>query len=229
MRRYQELFDHAIQNEIGSLIGTLQRRPLPEAVDSTMATFRALNMLNTRYIIYNPEAPPLVNKSELGNAWFVNEIKTVPNADAEMNAVLSFNPAGQAVVDERFTSALGGLKLTPDSTAKISLTEYRANYLKYVSSAATEQLAVFSEVYYDKGWQAYIDGAPAPHFRVDYILRAMRIPAGNHTVEFKFHPKSYFMGEKVSLACSLLMVLMVIGMGVWEWKKRDKGQGTKEY
>jgi hypothetical protein len=212
MRRYQELFDHNIEKEIASLIGTFQKRPVPVALDSTMATLSTLNMLNTRYIIYNSEAPPLVNKHELGNAWFVHEVKMVANADEEM--------AYEAVVDKRFISSLEGLKLSYDSTAHISLTEYRANYLKYSSSASADQLAVFSEIYYDKGWQAYIDGHPVPHFRTNYILRAMRVPSGNHTIEFKFHPRSYFMGEKVSMACSLLLILMVLGTGFWEWKKR---------
>jgi hypothetical protein len=220
MRRYQELFDHNIEKEITSLIGTFQKRPVPVALDSTMATLSTLNMLNTRYIIYNSEAPPLVNKHELGNVWFVHEVKMVANADEEMAAISAFNPAYEAVVDKRFISSLEGLKLTYDSTARISLTEYRANYLKYSSSASADQLAVFSEIYYDKGWQAYIDGQPVPHFRANYILRAMRVPSGNHTIEFKFHPRSYFMGEKVSMACSLLLILMVLGTGFWEWKKR---------
>ena len=90
MRRYQELFDHRIQNEISSLIGTLQKRPVPEAIDSTMATLGTLNMLNTRYIIYNPEAPPLVNKFETGNAWFADTIMVVPDADAEIEALARY-------------------------------------------------------------------------------------------------------------------------------------------
>lgn len=220
MRRYQELFDHNIQNEIGNLYNTFQKRPVPEAIDSTLATMNTLNMLNTRYIIYNTEAPPLVNKHELGNAWFVNELKMVSNADEEISAVSDFNPANEAVVDVRFNHLIEGLKLTTDSAANISLSEYRANYLKYTSTASVEQLAVFSEIYYDKGWQAYIDGQEAPHFRANYILRSMRIPAGNHTIEFKFHPKSYFLGEKVSLACSLLLILMLLGTGYREWKKK---------
>ena len=228
MRRYQELFDHTIENEIGSLINTFQKRPVPEAIDSTMATLSTLNMLNTRYIIYNAEAPPLVNKYELGNAWFVHEVKMVPNADEEMAAILTFNPANLAVVDERFIGQVKGLKLKADSTAVIALTEYRANYLKYSSAASTNQLAVFSEIYYDKGWQAFIDGKPVPHFRANYILRAMQVPSGKHTIEFKFHPRSYFLGEKVSLASSLLLILMVIGTGYFEFRKRDKGLGTRD-
>lgn len=219
MRRFQEIFDHYIQDEMMRLVETLQQRPVPEAIDSTMASFNALNMLNTRYIIYNPEAPPLVNKSELGNAWFVNKVAIVPDADAEIAAISDLDPANEAVVDARFSSNLEGFTPTEDSAATIVLVEYRANYLKYVSSSGTEQLAVFSEVYYDKGWEAYIDGNPVPHFRADYLLRSMRIPEGKHTVEFRFHPKSYFIGEKVSLASSLLLILLAIGTGYREWKK----------
>jgi hypothetical protein len=226
MRRYQELFDHCLGDEINTLIGTMQKRFVPEALDSTLATLGTMNMLNTRYIIYNTEAPPLVNRHETGNAWFVQKITMVNNADEEIAAISNFNPAEVAIVDTRFTDALQGFTAVPDSTASIDLMEYRANYLKFSSKAATEQLAVFSEIYYDKGWQAYIDEKPVEHFRADYILRSMRIPAGNHIIEFKFHPRSYFMGEKISLASSLLLLLLIVGTGFWEYKKgtRDKGQ-----
>jgi hypothetical protein len=223
MRRYQELFDHSIEGELNSLIGTLQKRPRPEAVDSTFATLGTLNMLNTRYIIYNTDAPPLVNRHELGNAWFVNKYTIVPNADAEILAVSSgLKPGEEAVIDARYENVVKPLTLVPDSSAHISLTEYRANYLKYSAIASSEQLAVFSEVYYDKGWQAFIDGKPAPYFRADYLLRAMKVPAGKHTIEFKFHPNSYFMGEKVSLASSLLLILLAFGTAWMEWRRREK-------
>jgi hypothetical protein len=211
-----------------SLGNTLQKRPVPEAVDSTMATLNALNMLNTRYIIFNPEAPPLVNDYELGNAWFVQKVITVPNADDEIAAITTFKPASEAIVDQRFSGNLAGLKIVPDSTAKISLTEYRANYLKYTSNASSEQLAVFSEIYYDKGWRAFVDGKEVPHFRADYILRAMRVPAGSHTIEFKFHPNSYFMGEKISFASSLILILLALGAGWMEWKKATADKGKKD-
>jgi hypothetical protein len=220
MRRYQELYDHYIQNEIVNLIGTLQKRPLPEAVDSTLATLTALNIMNTRYIIYNTEAPPLVNPNKLGNAWYVQSVRTVNNADEEIAALAGLNPLNEVIVDKSFNEYIEGITLVPDTSARITLTEYRANYLKYVSNAASEQLAVFSEIYYDKGWQAFIDGKPVPHFRADYILRAMKVPAGNHTIEFRFHPKSYFIGEKISLASSLILVLLISGMVWMELKKR---------
>jgi len=228
MRRYQELFDHSIQNELTSLVTTLQKRPSPEAVDSTLATLGTLNMLNTRYIIYNTEAPPLVNRHELGNAWFVSKYTIVPNADAEIEAVSSgLKPGEEAVIDARFENEVKDLTLVPDSAARISLTEYRANYLKYSSSTSKDHLAVFSEVYYDKGWQAYIDGKPASHFRANYLLRAMRVPKGNHTIEFRFHPNSYFMGEKVSMASSLLLLLLALGIGWREWKKKVRSKSKE--
>jgi hypothetical protein len=222
MRRFQELYDHHVQDEIMRLIGTFQKRPVPAALDSTLATLNALNLLNTRYFIYNAEAPPLVNKSELGNAWFIDEIRTVNNADEEISAIGTIDPSAEAIVDEKFNSYLDSFDPEPDSSGKIELTEYRANYLKYSSSAKSEQFAVFSEVYYDKGWQAYIDGKPVPHIRADYLFRSMRIPAGTHVIEFKFHPRSYYIGEKVSLASSFIMLLLAIGLFYKEYRKNNK-------
>ena len=230
MRRFQELFDHRLQQEITSLIGTMQRRMDPFSIDSTLATLGTLNMLNTRYIIYNAEAPPLVNLHKLGNAWFVDSAMLVQNADAEIAALNTIDPAREAVIDTRYREALKDFNPVNDNTAVISLTEYRANYLKYTSVSSSEQLAVFSEIYYDKGWQAYVDGQPVPHFRANYLLRAMRVPSGSHTIEYKFHPKSYFIGEKISLASSLVLILLLLGTGWIEYRKsgRDKGQGTRD-
>jgi len=221
MRRFQELYDHYIQNEIMSLFAALQKKPVRiEAIDSVMATMNALNILNTRYIIYIPEAPPLVNRSEMGNAWFADEIIMVDNADEEISAIGNINPSSQVIVDKRFSSYINAFDPEPDSSARIILTEYRANYLKYSATTPSEQLAVFSEVYYDKGWQAYIDEKPVSHFRADYLLRAMRVPEGNHVIEFRFHPRSYYIGEKVSLASSLLLFLLALGVGYLEFKKK---------
>lgn len=222
MRRFQELFDKRIEQEITALINTMQKRMTPDAVDSTLATLNALNMLNTRYIIYNPEAPPLVNNHELGNAWFVDSLAFVPDADAEIAAVQAFHPSHTAIIHRQFAPFVEELELKKDTNSLISLVEYRANYLKYTCQSPVENLAVFSEVYYDKGWTAYIDGKQVPHFRVNYLLRAMRVPAGNHAIEFRFHPKSYYLGEKVSFASSLVLILLLIGTGYLEWQKKKK-------
>ena len=121
---------------------------------------------------------------------------------------------------------LEGFTPVPDSTADIYLAKYLPNHLTYRSNSNTEQLAVFSEIYYNKGWKAYIDGKEAPYFRADYLLRAMLVPAGKHTIEFKFHPRSYYTGEKISLAGSLLLILIVFG-AVWQEIRKKTTQSSQ--
>lgn len=195
-KRYQELIENQISKN----------------------NMEVLNMLNTKYIILpNKETnEPFVqrNPSALGNSWFVKDIKIVANADSELNALSSFNAAATAILDKRFAPAVSGLGTFTDSTAKITLESYAPNDLVYSSSSKQEGLAVFSEAYYDKGWKATIDGKETPHIRVNYVLRGLRIPQGNHKIEFKFEPEAYYTGEKISLAGSLLLfVLVIIAIG----------------
>jgi hypothetical protein len=156
----------------------------------------------------------------LGNAWFVNEIKWVKNADEELDALSDFDPAKTAVIDKRFEPELKGFLPIKDTTAMIKLVSYAPNDLKYQVNIHKDQLAVFSEIYYPKGWNAYVDGELKPHFRVNYVLRGMIVPAGKHLVEFKFEPRAYNIGEKVSFASSLLVILLVLGFIGFEIKKR---------
>jgi hypothetical protein len=193
LRRYQELFENQISGNNLAMI----------------------NMLNAKYIIVSTEENQLsarLNPGALGNAWYVKSYQLVADADAEMNALDNLDPSQEAVIDQRFGQHLEGFNLIFDSTATIRLNEYQPNYLSYESRAGSPQLAVFSEIYYDKGWNAFIDGEPVPHFRADYVLRAMTIPAGNHTVEFRFEPKRYFLGNKIALVASLLLILAAVGI-----------------
>lgn len=209
LRRYQDIIDHHIQNSIQNIITTLRTQPSDSALRVTFAKQGVLNMLNTKYIIYSPTTAPLQNRYALGNAWFVNDIKLVKNADEEIVAIGEVNPARTAVVDEKFKPELEGFTPQSDASASIKLLDYKPNDLKYETNAATEQLAVFSEIYYNKGWNAYIDGELKPHFGADYVLRAMRVPAGKHSIEFKFEPKPYYVGEKISLISCLLLFGLV--------------------
>lgn len=223
LKRYKELIDHQIDPNIQNIITTLNARPVESSIDSALAKQYALNMLNTKYIIYNKDAAPIINRNAYGNAWFVKEYKIVDNADAEIAAIGKINPKESAIVDKRFESQLQGWKVTADTTATISLISYQPNFLTYKTKAASEQLAVFSEIYYDKGWNAYVDGKLTPHFRTDYVLRAMRIPAGEHTVEFKFEPAVYETGERIALFSSLLLIGLVLGAFFKEWKASKEG------
>lgn len=135
----------------------------------------------------------------------------VNNADEEINALTDFVPTETAIYDKRFEDQVKGHMISKDTLATIVLTDYKPNHLTYKSVSEKEQLVVFSEIYYDKGWNAFIDGKLAPYFRADYVLRAMIVPAGNHTVEFKFEPKVYATGEKIAYASSILLVLLALG------------------
>jgi hypothetical protein len=169
-----------------------------------------LDMLNTKYFIVPDSLPgelkPVLRPSALGNAWFVNHIKYVEGADQEMSAITNFHPKDTAIVQNSFASQIGKLATALDTTASIELLKYHPDNLLYKYKSNTAALAVFAEIWYDKGWNAYVDGNKVPYFRANYILRAMKLPAGEHQVEFKFEPKSYLVGDKISLFASIILV-----------------------
>lgn len=229
LRRYQELIDHRLSGEINSIIASLREAKTPDDLMETFARIPSVNMLNTRYIIYNPEQPPLVNPFAYGNAWFVPRVEIVENADAEIAALNTIDPLQTAVVDKRFASDLAGFTPQPDSTATITLDSYRPNKLVYTSKTSSEQLAVFSEIYYQPGWVATIDGKPAPHFRADWILRAMLVPAGEHQIVFEFKPKGYVIASNISAYSSfLILLLLVFAVGYFVWKSVKQTQQEQE-
>ncbi|MCD6354472.1 MAG: YfhO family protein, partial [Prolixibacteraceae bacterium] len=216
LRRYNELIDHELTPEINQMIKSFQT---VTNADSIFAPLSAINMMNTRYLIYDLNKAPIVNPKALGNAWFVRRFKLVNNADEEIAALKNFDASSEAIIDKRFAQFVEGKNFQKDETGFIKLTEYQPNYLKYHAKAASGQLTVFSEIYYDKGWNAFVDGKPTPIFRVNYVLRAIILPAGEHTIEFRFKPKSYYTGNKISLASSFLLLLILAGFGFVEIRK----------
>ncbi|MEO8150673.1 MAG: YfhO family protein [Bacteroidia bacterium] len=188
LKRYQELIENQISNGNQSV----------------------LDMLNTKYFIMQnrqtgqPEAQ--MNPGACGSAWFVPEIKYVANADSEIKALDKFNPKEIVFIDERFKKDVGDFKPAFDSTASITLTVYDPNHVAYKSNATSEQFAVLSEIYYDKGWNAYIDDKPTTYVRCNYVLRGMKVPAGNHKIDFRFEPAVYITGERIAFAGSILLI-----------------------
>ncbi|RLD41028.1 MAG: hypothetical protein DRI86_14180, partial [Bacteroidetes bacterium] len=219
LQRYQDLIEEYIQPEIGAITGVLRSGLTQEKLESTLAKQQVLNMLNMKYIIYSPEAKPLINNSAFGNVWFADNIVMVANADEEIAALGNNNLANSAIVDKRFTSQLDGKSFTINPTSVVSLISYAPNNLVYTYSSTSEQLVVFSEIYYSKGWNAYIDGEEVPYFRTNYVLRALVVPAGEHNIEFKFEPRIWVIGERISLTGSLILILLILlGLG-FEIKK----------
>ncbi|GAB4029601.1 hypothetical protein [Spirosoma jeollabukense] len=208
LRRYNELINFAFQSN----------------------THPILNMLNAKYVIQAGQPDPanpqqqtgpvaLPNPEVMGAAWFVGTVQQVGNADEEMAAMKTLNPRDSAVVDKRFAAELNGLPGTLDHTGStIQLTSYRPDKLIYQANAVKDGLVVFSEVYYrgHEDWQAFIDGKPAPHLRADYVLRAMKVPAGKHTIEFKFDPPLAHTGDTIDLICNVLLIALIGFVGFRE-------------
>jgi hypothetical protein len=212
MRRYQELIDFHIGNEMTIIGQRLEKVKSESGVDSLFLGLNSLNMLNTKYLIYNPQAAPLLNKHALGSVWLVSKYKLVENADQEIAALKLIDPANEAVIDKKFQSLLSGVSLTSDSNAKISLTNYSPNKMIYHYQGNGNQLAVFSAIYYPKGWNAYIDGKKVSHFQVDYLLRSMLLPKGNYDIVFKFEPTSFLTGQTISFWSSVILLLLIIAL-----------------
>ena len=208
LRRYQDLIDFYLSRHIN-----------PDV----------LNMLNARYVVMSGQnGQPMVqrNPDALGNAWFVDAYQLVDDANAEILALNNFNPADTAIIDKRFAEMVQGKNLERDSNSVIIMEHqkpYNPNYVVYKTKASKDQLAVFSEVYYAPDWRAYIDGKPADYFRVNYILRAMVIPAGEHKIEFKDEAPLMHKLDKISVVFSLLFVLAVAGSLVFYYRKEKKG------
>ncbi|ASV28776.1 YfhO family protein [Maribacter cobaltidurans] len=184
------------------------------------------NMLNVKYVIRQDQEGnifPIQNPNANGNAWFVSQLKSVNSADEEIIALDSLDTKTTAVFNASKVENVNRLDYQVDSTATITLTDYEPNHLTYRSNNPNAGIAVFSEMYYPNGWNAYIDGKPTDHFKVDYVLRAMRIPEGNHTVEFKFEPQVVAKGSQITLASTILLGLVLLGgIGYSFWKRRKE-------
>ncbi len=228
LQRYQDIIEGYIQGEIQSIASVLNKGVTLKMIDSMFVKQQVLNMLNTKYVIVNPEAMPLLNISASGHAWFADNVVMVNSADEEIDMLGKNNLNNTAVVDNSFFSQVEGKNFVKDSTSSIVLNSYAPNSLVYSYESPTEQLVVFSEIYYHKGWNAYIDEQQVPHLRANYVLRALTVPSGKHKIEFKFEPSIWVVGERISFAGSLLLILLVIaGIGNSLWV-RNKSLVKKE-
>lgn len=223
LRRYQEMIEHyiapqmqAAYQEIAVADGKM------DCVDDSK--FRILNMLNTKYFILpagqQGETVPLANPYAYGNAWFVKQVKYVTNANEEIEQTGQVIPSEKAIVDQRFKKDLKGVEnLRTDSDAAIRLKDYAPNRLVYETENSQDGVAVFSEIYYPDGWQVTIDGKSATLARADYILRALYVPAGKHTIEMRFDPQSLHVTEGIAYGA---LAILVLGCMALLWKARRK-------
>jgi Bacterial membrane protein YfhO len=211
LRRYQDLIEGYLSPGLQNIIGVLNSRPTSAQLDSVLAAQQVLNMINTKYFILNPASQPLMNPSAMGHGWLVEDFKVVPDADQEYLSLASTDLRKVAVVDERFADLLSDDMKHGTGGGSVVLSEYKPNHMTYQISAEQKSLAVFSEVYYEGGWHAYVDGEAVPHLRANYLLRALPVEPGNHTVEFKFVFRPFELGETISLTGSILVLLLLLG------------------
>jgi hypothetical protein len=215
LQRYRDLYDSVLYDETIALFGDARQGKLD------FKKYGAINMLNTKYIMYGTERNAIIpNFSACGPAWFVKQVITVGSPNEELKKVAEINTREMAVVDKS-KFPVEERTLPFDSTATITLIDEKPNWLKYESQSTTDGFAIFSEIYYPKGWHAFIDEKEVSILRADFVLRALEVPAGKHVIEFKFEPKPYTIGNKVTFASSWVLLIAVLASLGMELRKKD--------
>lgn len=216
-RRMDELFNYEVEYKINDLANAVD-------VENSVLTKSnsILNLLNVKYLIFPGQRSDILIKNPYanGNAWFVDEVKTVDSANEELVTLSVFDSKKEAIINPKLNDKIEKNQFTKDSLSTINLDVYKPNYIKYTSNNTNEGFAVFSEMYYKNGWKATIDGKETTIYNVDYVLRGIQVPAGKHTIEFKFEPQVIKTGSTIALMSSIGMLILVIGGVYWETKNK---------
>jgi hypothetical protein len=222
LKKYDELISFHLFKEIDIFSSNLGMVKDDSTLNLLTQKIPVLNMLNTKYIIWPGREQPvtIANPQANGNAWFVKNVKMVANADSEMVALYHTNMKTDVVIQQKNKEGISASN-SYNAEGKIDLRSYKPNDLVYETESKSKEFAVFSEIYYPKGWNAYIDGTLTPYACVDYLLRGMEIPAGKHKVEFKFEPAIYKTGNIISIIGSILVLLSVAGAIYLSRKKKE--------
>ncbi|MGB8492272.1 MAG: YfhO family protein, partial [Bacteroidales bacterium] len=224
LERYQELIDSAIIPDLYRFAAAEKGAKSIEDFNPVFRNTPVLNMLDAKYVIYNPDAPPLVNTYALGNVWFVEKPVFADNANTELAEVNKIDLSKEAVIDKKYSDQVTAPAYPLAQGDTIHLIKYEPNELTYRYKAGGDRLAIFSEIYYPAGWKCYIDGKESKYFRADYVLRAMIVPGGTHEIKFVFRPRSYIVGNKVSLASSVLFFVLIAGYIAAQFMRKPKAE-----
>jgi hypothetical protein len=220
-RRMDELFLYQVEPKLGIIFNTLDQQNM--ALGQSLPV---LNMLNIKYLLLSGtdgQSVPVTNPQANGTAWFVEKIQVANSADEELKLTGSVDTKKVAVVSPDYNKSGAPSSLKVDSLAQIQLIDYKPGYVKYKSRNANQGIAIFSEMYYKNGWNAYVDGKQSEHFRANYVLRGMAVPAGNHTIEFKFEPQVVKTGSSIALI-STLAVILLFAAAIYLERKKSKNK-----
>ena len=225
LRRYQDVITQYLGTELNQLRAAKTAQDMTQLLEQQ----KVVNMLNTKYVIYNPNAQPFSNPNALGNAWVVSDIQWANTPNEEIDAIKTTDLAHTAIINKEFEQQVGSYKLNDSLVPQITLEDYQPNRLSYrfrgvtAGSTASKYLVVFSEIWTSKGWTMYIDGEEQPLLRANYLLRSALIPNGEHEIVMEYAPKAYTIGNKVSFASSLVLILGLIGALVYTFiPKKEK-------
>ena len=227
LRRYQDVITQYLGGELNQLRGAKTAQDLLMSLSQQ----KVINMLNTKYIIVNPNSQPFPNPNALGNAWVVNDVRWVSTPNEEIDAIAETDLARAAILNREFAQQVGNYQLTDSILPEVTLEDYQPNRLTYRFRPALRQaqgpqdanyLVVFSEIWTEKGWKMYVDGQEQPLLRANYILRAAMIPGGEHDIVMEYAPEAYKMGNTVSLVSSLIMILGLIGAVIYTFKPKKE-------
>ncbi len=229
LRRYQDMIDAHIYPETNPMLKSIRQMDNKLFLEKSDTTdYPVLNMLNMKYAVVGNDQPVVVeNPNAMGNAWFVDSVVLANTPNEESDALNTINLHNTLVTDVQFKDFVKDFRPHHDSSARIQLTKYAPNAVEYDYTASTPALAVFSEMYYPHGWNAYIDGKPCDHFRANYTLRALNVPAGKHHIRFEFRPATVEKWGKVSVACSYVIYLIILGIAGWGIYKTIKRRKQK--
>lgn len=209
-KKADEVFIYQVEPSLNAIVKNIEQEKM-----TLVKSLPVLDMLNVKYLLFQTqdnEDIPIINPYANGAAWFVHSLNTVNTPDEEMKALASFNPKKEAIINStKYPKLSEESQYKLDSIAHISLTEYKPNHIKYISKNPNKGFAVFSEVYYNKGWNAYIDNQLVPHYEVNYLLRGLEIPQGKHFIEFKFEPQVIKTGSIITLISLGVILTILIG------------------
>ena len=224
LRRYQDVITQYLGGELNQLRGAKTADELMQSLSEQ----KVLNILNTKYVIFNPNAQPFPNPYASGNAWVVNDIKWVETPNEEIDDIENTDLNHTAIINKEFSQLVGNYQITDSILPQVTMEDYQPNKLMYrfrgvsAGSTAADSLVVFSEIWTEKGWKMYVDGQEQPLLRANYILRAALIPRGEHEIVMEYAPKAYTVGNTVAFASSLIMILGLIGALVYTFKPKKK-------
>jgi len=222
LRRYQDVITGYLGKEVQQFSNIFKELNADGDFATSMERQKWINMLNTKYIIYDGKSQPLTNPCAYGNAWFADNVTLVDSPNAEFDAVATTDTRHTAIVNKEFESQVKGYRSTSNE-GDINLTDYKPNQLTYSFNASEDKLVVFSEIWTSKGWTMHIDGEEHPILRANYLLRAAMVPAGQHEIVMRYEPRIWKVGGVISLVSSLIVILSVLGALVYTLvKKKEK-------